>query len=424
MVSVGTSGSLTPPGAPAPTMKTLDQMEPSTPIQSLPAGMTCVHRVTVSGAYHLTGNITGFSGGDGILVSANNVSIDLRGFTISGVSSTWKGINASGQSGVSVRNGFVTGWDGRGIELGTDGHARDLHVTVCGGEGIYAGARSVVEDCTVNDTCRTLGDGGIYTGSNSRILNCTATNNRPVTSGGGRGIYAGSHSVVRGNVCSENSAVDSGSGIGIEAEAGCEITDNLCRGNSGAGSNSGTGIMCTGSGGGHIARNTCIGNRSGSSGGALAYGIRCDQPGAEITDNTCRDNSSVSGSTGSAYGVYCSGACSLIARNNCSANVAQDAGLAASAGIIVLTGAEQTRIEDNQCASHAGGIMNYGILVWAQGGCVIRGNNTSGNATTGIRIANTTGKNYCAENMMHEGAATLAGTNVAGTGDRADVPFN
>jgi hypothetical protein len=45
-------GSLTPPGAPAPTMKALDQIEPRTPVFALP------YAINSSGAYYLMANLT------------------------------------------------------------------------------------------------------------------------------------------------------------------------------------------------------------------------------------------------------------------------------------------------------------------------------------------------------------------------------
>lgn len=69
-------GALTPPvGAPAPVMKSLSQIEPRTPISTLPI------TITNSGSYYLTTNLT-TSTGSGITIFANNVHLDLNGFTI------------------------------------------------------------------------------------------------------------------------------------------------------------------------------------------------------------------------------------------------------------------------------------------------------------------------------------------------------
>jgi hypothetical protein len=75
-------GSLTPPGAPAPTMKTLAQIEPRTPIASLP------FTITNAGSYYLTTNLVGTSGTNGITIASGNVTLDLEGFALLGVPSS------------------------------------------------------------------------------------------------------------------------------------------------------------------------------------------------------------------------------------------------------------------------------------------------------------------------------------------------
>ena len=70
-------GPLTPPGAPAPTMKTLAQIEARTPIAG-PGAVT----ISASGSYYLTTNIN-VATGDAITITADNVTLDLNGFTIS-----------------------------------------------------------------------------------------------------------------------------------------------------------------------------------------------------------------------------------------------------------------------------------------------------------------------------------------------------
>src|SRR5215831_10671546 len=69
-------GSLTPPGAPAPGMKTLAQLEPRAPIASAP------FTISTSGSYYLTTNLN-VSAGDAISIATNGVTLDLGGFTIS-----------------------------------------------------------------------------------------------------------------------------------------------------------------------------------------------------------------------------------------------------------------------------------------------------------------------------------------------------
>src|ERR1039458_5339386 len=68
-------GSLTPPGAPAPTMLTLSQIEPRTPITSVP------YTISIPGSYYLTTNITATTS-NSIVINTNGVTLDLSGFTI------------------------------------------------------------------------------------------------------------------------------------------------------------------------------------------------------------------------------------------------------------------------------------------------------------------------------------------------------
>ena len=90
-------GPLTPPGGPAPMMRSLDQIEPRTPITSLP------YTINESGSYIVTGPLA--STNHGIIVQAHNVTVDLMGFTITGSSSTnFHGILAQGGEGVPLRN--------------------------------------------------------------------------------------------------------------------------------------------------------------------------------------------------------------------------------------------------------------------------------------------------------------------------------
>src|ERR1039457_5966757 len=120
---------LTPPGPPAPTMKTLAQIEPRTPISSVP------FTAAASGAYYLTSNLNAPSG-NGITITAGNVSIDLNGFALIGNASSI-GIYASNTaSNVIIKNGEITGWQ-LGIFAGANNYLlEDLVVTGCSAIGI------------------------------------------------------------------------------------------------------------------------------------------------------------------------------------------------------------------------------------------------------------------------------------------------
>lgn len=179
-------GSLTPPaGAPAPVMKSLDQIEARRPISSLP------FTITQSGSYYLTTNLSVAVAG-AITISANGVTLDLNGFTLSSTAPNAAAggfgiLLNGGWSDITIRNGHIRGGvtnNGSGVFSGP-GFAHGInyvgnaprnvlvsHVTVsgCNNHGIYLsfGNSSVVESCGV----RSVGQTGVLA---SAIKQSTAT---------------------------------------------------------------------------------------------------------------------------------------------------------------------------------------------------------------------------------------------------------
>jgi hypothetical protein len=248
LASLFAQGPLTPPGAPAPTMKSLDQVEARTPISSIP------YTIGASGSYYLTKNLD-VSSGNAITIVANGVTLDLNGFTISSSEATpagtgirldngaqnirifngnikgfvafvaptysgpgfLNGISYSGFAPLNVRVAdlMVSGCKMHGIDLGTDyaSTAADrCNVRTVGGDGIIAGA---VHDCTA-----------YFCGGNG-ILSSTVANSIGRSSGSGRGIYS---------VTASNCYGDSPNGPGVDA-----WTASNCLG----GSNTNPGLKAT-----------------------------------------------------------------------------------------------------------------------------------------------------------------------------------
>lgn len=155
-----------PPGPPAPTMKSLDEIygcfEKRTRIASLPAV------INADGSYFLDADLNvAAAGANGITLAATvkKAAIDLGGRTLSGQAGTGHGIDASAMTGgtVAVRNGTFSGFGGdavrapacrvlaadleiydqggRGIACGDDSEFRRILSKNSGGTVIQAGAR-------------------------------------------------------------------------------------------------------------------------------------------------------------------------------------------------------------------------------------------------------------------------------------------
>ena len=108
--TVTAQGPLTPPGAPGPTMKTLQQVEPRTPIGSLP------FTINTPGSYYVTTNLTGTGGSSGITINSDDVTLDLCGFALIGVAGSLGGISMPAtRHRITIRNGIIKEWGGHGV---------------------------------------------------------------------------------------------------------------------------------------------------------------------------------------------------------------------------------------------------------------------------------------------------------------------
>lgn len=107
-------GNLNPPGSPAPTFKTLQQVEPCTPISSLPITLS------QAGSYYLTTNLTGVAGQHGITITGSRVTLDLMGFELRGGPGPPSGILMNPATSPHILNGSIVSWGQDGIN-GTNG---------------------------------------------------------------------------------------------------------------------------------------------------------------------------------------------------------------------------------------------------------------------------------------------------------------
>ena len=320
------AGSLEPPGPPAPTMKTIQQVEPRTPITSLPV------TITAPGSYYLTGDLVGVSGQHGIVVNASYVTIDLNGFSLVGVTGSATGIYTAVTGGkhIEIRNGTIRGWGGNGVAAVqfTDVHVESLRVDNNAGGGAYVGAHSIVSATTATGNG---GVAGIYADTGSTVDRCTAFGNSGV------GIQVQPQSTVSGSTAGNNgtngfllsagsTATDCtawGNAVGINLAAGSRVTHSVARQN-------GVGIL--GSDGASIEQCTADSNTDDGIRVANHSLVRGNfaransQNGIEAsgTENVVEDNEAQQ--NGGTYSIYVPGTGNIIIKNTSHEYMAWPAG--------------------------------------------------------------------------------------------------
>ena len=150
-------------------------------------------KITQPGSYYLASNLVGAAGKDGIEIAASNVTIDLNGFTLSGINSNSGIVAQQALHGLVIRNGVVSlGFTDRGIRL--RGQTTD-----------QSPLGSTIEDITINSGV----EAAIDVGASNRIASV-------VIDGASSGIYAGSSNVIRDcviRVGTTGMSVDEGSTI-------------------------------------------------------------------------------------------------------------------------------------------------------------------------------------------------------------------
>ena len=350
-------GDLNPPaGAVTATGKRLTELEPRIPIgaTTTPGDADSTFRITTSGSYYLTGNVTGEAAKKGIEIisSGQLITIDLNGFTLqgTGASSTQPAIYVDGLfSHVVVRNGLLRGWR-QGIQ-----HAIGGTMAV---EDVVAQSSLLAQFELKNATvvrCRAESGAGIgFNADNSSFVDCAAFSN---ASTGFRAINTAcstTRCLARANTGAgydllqgvANDCVADGNGsIGFNGASqilGCSALDNLGDGaslsfsgsilNSIFDGNGGDGIQisqntriegCTVSVSGRHGINVIAGNNS-IVGNTVATSARSTSAFAGIfvagNDNTI-DGNHVSNVLlgGDDFGIQVTGTSNLIVRNQLTA---------------------------------------------------------------------------------------------------------
>ena len=449
-------GSLTPLGGPAPTMKTLDQIEARTLIP----GGTAPFVINSAGSYYLTGNLA-VSGATAITVNASNVTVDLNGFTISSTASPAAGTTVligSGRASVTVQNGNISGpgtvsatgtfagggfangviYDSSAASAPPNGiRAHGLAIAGCSGDGINflstIGTPSIssVERCVV----RNVGNYGIFASTlrSCSALNCgvigilsevasdctasvlggpgfalrasRATNCQGITTGAGDGLNATNATNCYGY---------SNTGRGLYADVALNCEGETATGPRGLSSANATNCFGRASGGGGFAlsASTAVGC-GGSYEGSETEGVGLYSPIASHCAGNCvngygiqasKSVESCSGSSDRAAGIY-----TASAQNSRGTSGGNGAGLLAT---------------DNASNCVGTSVSGYGIQTDVAENC--KGTSTSGVGLYALTAMNCRGTSSgAAFGLQAVNAATNCfGTSNSGTGLRTPTAMN
>lgn len=194
------------------------------------AARPSVLRIDRPGTHRLVADVTGTpESAAGILITCDNVTLDLAGFSVVGVGAP--GVAAvgilvlPGCSNIVIRNGTVRGWGEAGIDLdrATDSHLTDLRLCHNAGGGARLG-----HNCSAQRiSAWSNGAEGLDAGNGCTLREVESRANA------GTGVRAGDSACLL-DVCAAGNARD-----GISVGAGSVVRDAVCRHNAGTGLSAG-----------------------------------------------------------------------------------------------------------------------------------------------------------------------------------------
>lgn len=233
-----------PPGAVGSTGRTLAEIEPRIPISlaNTPGDATTLYKISLPGHYYLTGDLVGVAGKRGIRVDADDVTIDLGGFTLRGPGSGTAIADRESEEvpsikNLTLRNGTIEGW-GDGLNMFNCSSARVEDVTFTGNlsSGLSFNGTLLVRSCAAYgnggtgfenqgsgqfiDCISSYNAGGFFV-SSGQMENCSARSNQygiTLNQSTARNCVAQSNATENIGVNSRSSVLECqtvGGGIGI-----------------------------------------------------------------------------------------------------------------------------------------------------------------------------------------------------------------
>ena len=333
-------GPLTPPGAPAPMMKTLVQVEPRIPISS------AAYTISQPGSYYLTTNLT--CAGHGVVIAVGGVTLDLMGFTLTGDrGNSDYGVFLDGATNVSirnvvVRNGIICNF-GYGVGVQYTQNSRFEHLVVADNvnygvylNGSYLGQcdGNTIADCSISGNYMGINLNGSYLGQcdGNTVADCSVGGNSLY----GVNLWGDNYGQCNGNTVADCAISENGSsGVWLEGYLGqcdgnaivdCSVSGNrefgvYLYGSSGqCDGNTIAGCRIIGNGLYGIQLNAYNGQCDGNTISACAVQKNADR-GISLwgADGNRLEGNHISGQTGiSTYGILCSSTeRNLLLRNTC-----------------------------------------------------------------------------------------------------------
>ncbi|MBI5288554.1 MAG: hypothetical protein HY873_06235 [Chloroflexi bacterium] len=243
LAGVVSGGPLDPPGPPVASPGGIDGRIPVSTAGTV---------ISEPGSYYLTKDLAAGTSQSGVVITTDDVRLDLNGFSITGNGSSSYGVRANFVRRIAVSNGSIRGFQAPvfasapsqltledlsiahnnaglpAVDVGDGSVIRNVQVQATAGGGLRLGAFADVDGCSV-DGSGNNGDTGLQVGAHSNVRNCLVLDFDVGISGGlatqlsdcivrYSGIIVGDTSTV------ERCTVDE-AGTGIETGAASVVRD-------------------------------------------------------------------------------------------------------------------------------------------------------------------------------------------------------
>jgi large repetitive protein len=355
--------------------------------QAAPASTVVTCGQTLTSSTRLANSLVSCAG-DGLVIGADNITVDLAGHSISGVNAAGsEGIANDGHPGVLIKNGTIENFFLNGV-------------------GLRGAPRSVVSDLTIREIGAGGVDGDFSAGvlvresPNTLVTANTVTNDVSAFQSDGVDVLFSAGTTVSGNRIANNAwngmvvlespstrvignALDGNQNQGTEVNFGSDGT--LLAGNH-AGNNVSNGLVVGAISGARIEGNTLTGNRES---GLFMF----DLLNSQVSANRAGGNS---------VGIDLEGGQNVSTGNRIASN---DVSRNAEAGLVVGGGANDNVLVANVSNANQGGPgEGGGIVLFAVTGNTVRGNVANTNRGVGIGVF---------EDQPGESAGNVLTANVA-----------